>query len=51
MRLGHATVRYNAKMSIGNTKQQSNKIFSRPPAASRSRQPPTKVTCAKKIEK
>ena len=49
MRLGHATVRYNAKMSIGNTKQQSNKIFSRPPAASR--QPPTKVTCAKKIEK
>ena len=41
MRLGHATVRYNAKMSIGNTstKQQSssNKISAAAPA---SRQPP-----------
>ena len=38
MRLGHATVRYNAKMSIGNTKQQSssNKISAAAPA---SRQP------------
>ena len=35
MRLGHATVRYNAKMSIGNTKQQSTQQqnFSRPPTS------------------
>ena len=35
MRLGHATVRYNAKMSIGNTKQQPPRAR-QPPAANKS---------------